>query len=81
MRSGLPAAPAVPTTGTRLRADANCPWRTSALRLSPFPRHKLGSSDRPGAVKGARWAWRSEPLTARTDLESFEARERGFRPS
>ena len=32
-------------------------------------------SDRPGAVQGAKR--RSGPLTARTDLESFGARERG----
>ena len=33
-------------------------------------------SDRPAAVQGAKR--RSEPLTARTDLESFRARERGI---
>ena len=33
-------------------------------------------SDRPAAVQGAKR--RSGPLTARTDLESFRARERGI---
>ena len=48
--------------------------------LIPFPSYKLCTADRPGAVKGARFARRSEPLTARTDLESYEERGRGFRP-
>ena len=34
-------------------------------------------SDRPAAVQGAKR--RSEPLTARTDLESSATRERGFK--
>ena len=34
--------------------------------------------DRPGAVKGARFARRSEPLTARTDLESYEGEGKGI---
>jgi len=37
----------------------------------------LTASDRPGAVKGGPQALRSEPLTARTDLEPCSARERG----
>ena len=40
-----------------------------------FPREQRVSPDRSGAVQGAKR--RSEPLTARTDLESCEARERG----
>ena len=43
-----------------------------------FPSYQLGVSGRPAAVKGAPCARRSEPLTARTDLQSFEAREKGF---
>jgi hypothetical protein len=35
------------------------------------------SSDRPGAVKGARVSRRSEPLTARTDLLQLRGKERG----
>ena len=63
----------------------NADWGALALMverwlvtLIPFPSYKLCASDRPGAVKGARFARRSEPLTARTDLESYEGRERGF---
>ena len=52
-----------------------------SCRLSDFPSYKSCSSDRPGAVKGAPSARRSEPFTARTDLESFEERERGFDPA
>ena len=40
-----------------------------------FPREQRCPSDRPGAVQGAKR--RSEPLTARTDLESCEARGKG----
>ena len=40
-----------------------------------FPREQRVSPDRPGAVQGAKR--RSEPLTARTDLESFSEREKG----
>ena len=47
--------------------------------LIPFPSYKLCASDRPGAVKGARFARRSEPLTARTDLESYEGEGKGIR--
>jgi len=50
-----------------------------AFPLIPFPSYRLSASDRPGAVKGARLARRSEPLTASTDLESYGGRERGFR--
>ena len=46
--------------------------------LIPFPSYKLCASDRPGAVKGARFARRSEPLTARTDLESYEGEGKGI---
>ena len=49
--------------------------------LSPFPSYKLRLLDQPGAVKGACFARRSEPLTARSDLESCDARERGFLPT
>ena len=42
-----------------------------------FPREQRVSPDRPGAVQGAKR--RSEPLTARTDLESCATRERGFK--
>ena len=42
----------------------------------PFPRKQRLPSDRPAAVQAAKR--RSEPLTARTDLESFRARERGI---
>ncbi len=45
----------------------------------PFPSYKLWALDRPGALQGARSARRSEPLTARTDLESSPERERGSR--
>ena len=41
------------------------------------PREQRVSPDRPAAVQGAKR--RSEPLTARTDLESSVARERGFK--
>ena len=44
---------------------------------SPFPRKQPRLRDRPAAVQGAKR--RSEPLTARTDLESSVARERGFK--
>ena len=44
-----------------------------------FPRGQRVSPDRPVAVQGAKR--RSVPLTARTDLESLEARERGFLPT
>ena len=40
-----------------------------------FPREQRVSPDRPGAVQGAKR--RNLPLTARTDLESLQARERG----
>ena len=40
-----------------------------------FPREQRVSPDRPAAVQGAKR--RSEPLTARTDLESGEARGKG----
>ena len=46
--------------------------------LIPFPSYKLCASNRPGAVKGARFARRSEPLTARTDLESYEGEGKGI---
>ena len=46
--------------------------------LIPFSSYKLCASDRPGAVKGARFARRSEPLTARTDLESYEGEGKGI---
>ena len=46
--------------------------------LIPFRSYKLCASDRPGAVKGARFARRSEPLTARTDLESYEGEGKGI---
>ena len=59
----------------------NADWGALALMverwlvpLIPFPSYKLCASDRPGAVKGARFARRSEPLTARTDLESYEGK-------
>ena len=40
------------------------------------------SSDRLGAVKGARVSRRSEPLTARTDLLQLRGKERGrLKPS
>ncbi len=45
----------------------------------PFPSYKLCASGRPGEVQGAPPARRSEPLTARTDLESSPERERGSR--
>ena len=62
-------------TGRALeRPVANCP-----IPFIPFPSYQLGVSDRPGAVKGAPTARRSEPLTTRTDLESLEGRERRFR--
>ena len=41
------------------------------------PREQRVSPDRPAAVQGAKR--RSEPLTARTDLQSSAARERGFK--
>ena len=41
-----------------------------------FPRKQLSPSDRPAAVQGAKR--RSETLTARTDLESSKAREKGI---
>ena len=42
----------------------------------PFPsREQRVSPDRPAAVQGAKR--RSEPLTARTDLESLQARGKG----
>ena len=41
-----------------------------------FPRKQRSPSDRPGAVQGAKR--RSEPLTARTDLESLQARGKGL---
>ena len=40
-----------------------------------FPREQRVSPDRPAAVQGAKR--RSEPLTARTDLELFETRGKG----
>ena len=40
-------------------------------------RSTFGPSTRPAAVQGAKR--RSEPLTARTDLESSATRERGFK--
>ena len=71
--------------GTADRANAWRPAKDRCRLPSPFPlilfpSYKLSGSDRPGAVKGAALARRSEPLTARTDLKSYEARERGFRP-
>ena len=63
----------------------NADWGALALMverwlvpLIPFPSYKLCASDRPGAVKGARFARRSEPLTARTDLESYEGEGKGI---
>ena len=63
----------------------NADWGALALMverwlvpLIPFPSYKLCASDRPGAVKGARFARRSEPLTARTDLESYEGERKGI---
>ena len=63
----------------------NADWGALALMverwlvpLIPFPSYKLCVSDRPGAVKGARFARRSEPLTARTDLESYEGEGKGI---
>ena len=41
-----------------------------------FPRKQRVFRIGPGAVQGAKR--RSEPLTARTDLESFRAREKGL---
>ena len=63
----------------------NADWGALALLverwlvpLIPFPSSKLCASDRPGAVKGARFARQSEPLTARTDLESYEGEGKGI---
>ena len=63
----------------------NADWGALALMverwlvpLIPFPSYKLCASDRPGAVKGARFARRSKPLTARTDLESYEGEGKGI---
>ena len=63
----------------------NADWGALALMvgrwlvpLIPFPSYKLCASDRPEAVKGARFARRSEPLTARTDLESYEGEGKGI---
>ena len=44
-----------------------------ALQFSPFPLEQPSPSDRPGA----RRARRSEPLRARTDLESFTEKGKG----
>ena len=45
---------------------------------TPFPLvEQRRPSDRPAAVRGAKR--RSEPLTARTNLESSATRERGFK--
>ena len=53
------------------------PFRPGKTQPPPFfPRKQHVSPDRAGAVQGAKR--RSEPLTARTDLESFRAREKGI---
>ena len=57
-------------------ALADSPSRHTA-RTPPFSLVNSVSPDRPTAVQGAKR--RSVPLTARTDLQSSVARERGFK--
>ncbi len=78
MASGLGATRRSGTTEMRLGTHPNCAFEECSVLFIPFPSYQLGASARPGAVRGARSARRSEPLTARIDLELFEARERGF---
>ena len=63
---------------TRRRFDVgqSRPGGLSVTNLSHTPLTAI-PSDRPAAVQGAKR--RSEPLTARTDLESSATRERGFK--
>ena len=59
------------------------PSTTRSLTTRPIhplsPREQRHPSDRPGAVQGAKR--RSEPWTARTDLERFAVRERRSEPT
>ena len=88
-RGASQAAGAAPTlrygptgdSAPRLRLKAagmteRFPFGPSARPDPPlFPREQYVSPDRPAAVQGAKR--RSEPLTARTDLESSRARGKG----
>ena len=88
-RGASQAAGAAPTlrygptgdSAPRLRLKAagmteRFPFGPSARPETPlFPREQYVSPDRPAAVQGAKR--RSEPLTARTDLESSRARGKG----
>ena len=51
--------------------------RIARPEIPLFPREQRVSPDQPAAVQGAKR--RSEPLTARTDLQSSATRERGFK--
>ena len=53
-------------------------WYYFPVAVPPFSLVNSGLPDRPGTVQGAKR--QSGPLTARTYLESLEARERGERP-
>ena len=56
--------------------NVGLPFGPSTRPAPPlFPREQRRPSDRPRAVQGAKR--RSEPLTARTDLESSRARGKG----
>ena len=74
----IPASPASPALLPLLpRAAFVLRAARGSFRLSPFPPTSaaLQIGPQPSRARGAR---RSEPLTARTDLESWEQRERGF---
>ena len=57
------------------KALEKCRFEAMRLKSPLSPREQRVSPDRPAVVQGAKR--RSEPLTARTDLESLQARERG----
>ena len=87
------AAGAAPTLRYGPTGDSACPLRLGVYygrkvpfrpvhtaRMPPFfPREQRVSPDWPAAVQGAKR--RSEPLTARTDLERFAVRERRSEPT
>ena len=87
------AAGAAPTLRYSPAGDSAPPLRLKAAGMTErfpfgpstrpepplFPREQRISPDRPAAVQGAKR--RSEPLTARTDLERFAVRERRSEPT